>query len=408
MSKSIRKIILSLASLHLLFLVFMSAGYAQSPDSTLAGIAEVKIIRSSMLNENRTIYIHTPTRMKANETYPVLYALDGEAFIHLASGQVQYLSESYKVIPQMIIVGIVNTDRIRDLTPTHSIIGPNGKPDTSANAFGKTSGGGEQFLEFMQKELMPFIETHYATAPYKILAGHSLGGLMAVHALVNRPNLFNAYIAISPSLQWDNEVMLKQASDKLGADKPLNKILFFSDANEGNSFHENQLKLDTLLKQKQVKGLKYKYAYYPEETHISEPVKALYDGLRHIYPNWYLAYSSSAFKQSVTSKTVIDHFSKLSADYGYKVIPTQEEVIQLGKFLRRDPQRINEAIIILETYTKDYTQSAIMFELLGDCYTKTNDLAKALINYKKAFALDNTSATLKEKIGAIPQQQNSH
>ena len=125
-----------------LFITFFSfTTKSQVLDSTKMPGTEVKTFYSKILGEKRKIFIQTPSRMSKYDTYPVLYVLDGEAQTTLVNGQVQYLSESYKIIPNLIVVGIANTDRIRDLTPTHSIIGPDGKPDTSSNAFGKNSGG---------------------------------------------------------------------------------------------------------------------------------------------------------------------------------------------------------------------------------------------------------------------------
>src|SRR5205085_12132462 len=106
------------------------------------------------------------------------------------------------------------------------------------------SGGGEKFLDFIKNVLMPYIEKSYPVAPFKIFTGHSLGGLMAVYCLIHHPDYFNGYIAISPSLQWDNEVMLKQAEKPI---KFQNRFLFFSDANEDAAFHQYQLSLDSLL-----------------------------------------------------------------------------------------------------------------------------------------------------------------
>jgi predicted alpha/beta superfamily hydrolase len=93
------------------------------------------------------------------------------------------------------------TDRTRDLTPTHADIK---NPDGTVTAF-PTSGGADRFLDFIQTELIPEIEKRYRTAPYRIFAGRSLGGLLAIHALFTRPDLFNAYIAVSPSSPWRNQ-----------------------------------------------------------------------------------------------------------------------------------------------------------------------------------------------------------
>ncbi|HEY0067618.1 MAG TPA: alpha/beta hydrolase-fold protein [Flavisolibacter sp.] len=382
------------ALLFIAALFITLSGIAQD-DSSIA-IAHRTELFSKILNEKRTVYVSTPGSMKKGETFPVIYLLDGEAFIEMAGGQVRYLSESYKITPSMIVVGIRNTDRTRDLTPTHYNLGPDGRPDTSASAFGRTSGGGENFLRFIKEELMPFVEARYPAGPYKILAGHSLGGLMAVYCMVNHPGYFNAYIAMSPSLQWDNEVMLKQAAEKLG-NGTLAKRFFFCDANEGGAFHANQLKLDSLLRQKNANGLNYKYVYYPEETHTSEPVKALYDGLRHVYPEWHLTYNS-AFRKVVNSQIIKEHYKKLSAIYGYEVTPLQEEIIQVSRFLRNDPKRIADAIDLLQTYIPRYPNALNMQELLGDIYVKAGEREKAKAVYQNLLKRSPDNAALQQKL----------
>lgn len=321
----------------------------------------------------------------------------------MVTGQVQYLSEAYKIIPKLIIVSIENTDRFRDLTPTHSVIGPDGKPDTSANAIGKTSGGGEKLLQFIKEELMPYVEGHYPTAPYKILSGHSLGALMAVHCLINRPDYFNAYIAISPSLQWDKEIVLTQAATTLNDKNRGNNLLFFSDANEDAAFHQNQLKLDSILRQKNLGGLKYKRLFYLEETHISEPVKAFYDGIRFIYPDWHLPYNSAAFKKTMTSKIIKDHYAELNKTYGYNVMPPHDEINAISRFLRNDPNRITDAIDLLKMNAANYPTSSVVHETLGDTYVKTGDKKNALASYQKAYQLDETNKGLLQKINNLNQ-----
>jgi predicted alpha/beta superfamily hydrolase len=385
--------------IFLFFLQLFSAGVnAQLVDSTRMKGLQIKTIHSKLLGEDRRIYIQSPANMKPYDAYPVLYVLDGETLTTMIGGQVQYLSEAYKIIPSMIIVGIENTDRIRDLTPTHSIQGPDGKPDTSANAFGKNSGGGEKFLQFIKTELMPIIESSYRTVPYKIFAGHSLGGLMAVSCLISHPDYFNAYIAISPSLQWDNGIILRQVAEKSVSN---NKILFFSDANEDDAFHKNQLKLDSLFKQKNLDGFIYKRFFYPEETHLSEPVKAFYDGLRLIYPNWYLPYNSSAFKKSMTSKMILDHYRELTKKYGYNVVPPLDEINQISRFLRNDPKRIQDAIELLKMNAINFPSSAATQEILGDTYLKAGDPKNALISYQKASTIDPKNEKLLQKIKSV-------
>ena len=82
-------------------------------------------------------------------------------------------------MPEVILVAVVNTDRTRDLTPTKIADRP-----------GET-GGADRFLDFFEKELIPAIESRYRTQKFRVFAGHSLGGLFALHALFTRPELFD-------------------------------------------------------------------------------------------------------------------------------------------------------------------------------------------------------------------------
>jgi len=248
---------------------------------------EVTTIHSKLLNQERQIYIHVPKQDSANpnKTFPVLYLLDGENHFHILSAYIDYLSH-WEVIPPIIVVGIISKDRRKDLTPTKSTIDYDGKVDSVYN----TSGGNEHFFQFMQAELIPYIEKNYKVEPYKIFAGHSFGGITTINCMLTHPDMFNAYIAISPSLWWDNKYILKLAEKKLTKSVYLNKKFFYSVGNEGikdpNSFHTDVLKLDSLIVSRAPKGLLYKYKCYPEESHMSEPIVAYYDALRFFYQDW--------------------------------------------------------------------------------------------------------------------------
>ncbi|NUM80787.1 alpha/beta hydrolase, partial [bacterium] len=172
----------------LIFLIAYSLELNAQDSSIAIGIRTQ--IRSKILNENREILISLPEGYSNNKKpYPVIYLLDAEEHFFHVAGIVEFLS-SQKRIPPMILVGIPNTKRMRDLTP---------KTETdSLNKF-SISGGANLFAEFLEKELLSFIEKNYRTCPYRILAGHSLGGLFAIHAWCAHTRLFNAYLAVSPS-----------------------------------------------------------------------------------------------------------------------------------------------------------------------------------------------------------------
>lgn len=273
----------------ILLLFFALEGKSQFTETYIYPKSEVLTIHSKILNEERKVYVYCPKIDSAdlNKRFPVLYLMDGDNHFELLAQYAHYLSRSdVLAMPKIIVVGISNTNRTRDLTPTNSITNYMGKPDSSSY---KLSGGNDFFLQFIDKELFPIIDNQYKTEPYKIFAGHSFGGLSVLNCLLTHPDMFNAYIAVSPSLWWDNEYLLKMSDEKLKNGSELKKMLFFSNADEGGKnsfFHKNLLKLNSIIAMKKIKKLDYKYQYYPSETHMTGPVVAYFDALRFIFKDW--------------------------------------------------------------------------------------------------------------------------
>ncbi|TCC86970.1 alpha/beta hydrolase [Pedobacter frigiditerrae] len=275
--------------LTILFLFVALHAQSQHTESYKYPPSEVVTIHSKVLNEDRKVYVHCPKvdSTDLNKRFPVLYLMDADNHFELLAQYVDYLSRpDVLAMPKMIVVGIANTNRTRDLTPTSSITNYMGKPDSSSY---KLSGGNESFLQFIEKELIPMIDKNYKTEPYKIFAGHSFGGISALNCMLTYPDMFNAYIAVSPSLWWDNEYLLKLTDEKLKEGSVLNKKLFYSNGNEGGNnsfFHKGLLKLDSTIANKKLKRLDYVYKHYSTETHMTEPVVAYFDALRFIFKDW--------------------------------------------------------------------------------------------------------------------------
>jgi len=266
------------------FLMFLtSQATAQVPTLYNHIANDVHIIHSRILNQDRQVYVNVPKLDSAdiNKTLPVLYLLDGENHFYILSAYVEYLRH-WQVIPPMIVVGIVNMDRVKDLTPINSVINFDGK----VNSNYRTSGGNEQFFNFIQQELMPYIETNYRTSRFKIFAGHSFGGLTAINCMLTRPDMFDAYIALSPSLWFGNKYVLRLAEQKLSDLSMRGKKIFYSVGNEDGSFRDDVVKFDNLFKRDSLKTCEHVYKYYPAEDHMTEPIPAYYDALRFVYRDW--------------------------------------------------------------------------------------------------------------------------
>src|SRR6185503_6145795 len=260
-----------------ILLMIATAANAQPPTGTVKKIA----IKSAVLGEERVILVRTPPGYETNKlTYPVLYMTDGDAHMGHTASTIEFLTQNGRM-PDMLVVGVTNTDRTRDLTPVKST----NKTPAGELQF-PTSGGADNFLKFFETELIPQIEKEYRVQPYRILAGHSLGGLFAIHSLITKPGLFNSYIAVSPSLQWENGEALKRAEDFLKNQKELNVTLFVSLGNEPGAIGDSFDSFRQMLAKTNIKGFEWQAERMADEDHGSVVLRSHYFGLRKVYADW--------------------------------------------------------------------------------------------------------------------------
>lgn len=178
-----------------LILLLIASSVSVSAQSNDIVIGKIDTLTSTVLNEQRKIWVYVPESadesLYTKETYPVVYLLDGDAHFYPTVGMVHQLStvNGNTVSPKMIVAGIPNTNRMRDLSPSK----PNpGDDPLMPPAMLPNTGGGENFMKFIETELIPYVEANYPTEPYRTFVGHSLGGLMVMHAFLKTPELFNA------------------------------------------------------------------------------------------------------------------------------------------------------------------------------------------------------------------------
>ena len=253
--------------------------YAQNNKAIITGSKFV--INSSILDEDRMCLISLPDSYNDSsdikKTYPIMILLDGYTHFKTASAIVHFMGSDRNrnhFIPETIIIAIENIDRERDFTVT--------KIKTKRP---NTMGGGRKFLDFIEKELIPYVDKNYRTEPQRILTGHSLGGLLTLNSYMDENSLFNTYISIDPSIWWDKQMM----NDKVDSIKPLSlkKKLYIATANQGeDNYERNKKRHDTLyalLNKKREASLNVKIEYFENENHRSVPLIALYKGLKYVY-----------------------------------------------------------------------------------------------------------------------------
>ncbi|MET4139399.1 alpha/beta hydrolase-fold protein [Pedobacter sp. UYP1] len=221
-------------------------------------------IQSAQLAEKRILNIYLPEGydQDTKATYPVIYLLDGSAnedFIHIA-GLVQYCT-MIQAMPKSIVVGIANIDRKRDFTFPTTV-------QQDLKDF-PTTGKSEKFMAFMEKDLQPYIQLKYRTNDTKTIIGQSLGGLFATEVLLKKPELFNNYIIISPSLWWDNESLLAKAPELLKSGSAKNIKVYVSVGTEGKVMENDAANFAGVLKKSADQSFQITFNPMPAENHLT-------------------------------------------------------------------------------------------------------------------------------------------
>jgi predicted alpha/beta superfamily hydrolase len=352
-------------------------------------------LSSRILNEEREIWIYTPPGYETDSLRcPVLYLLDGESHFQYVAGIVDYLSHDDR-IPPMIVVAIPNTDRLRDLAPFRFVVNAHGQVDSSS----VTASGGQNFLKFLREELVPYVDKNYRTQPYRILEGHSLGGMFATYILEEAPELFNSYIVMSAAFFFGGSyVVLENVGPFLDSHPNLRKSVFVS---IGDEIPEIQKGVDSLVNK--LKGhapgsIQWRFKHYSSEDHGTVPPLSMYDGLRFIYSDWWINWDDTT--RVNTADVMRTHYRMLSREFGYEILPSENLTFAIGYWLLRH-HKIDDAIAVFNENVKRHPSSSDVYDSLGKAYMLKGDKESAITNYEKSIALNPNNENAKRMLSKL-------
>jgi predicted alpha/beta superfamily hydrolase len=376
------------------FLLTSLCVHAQENSPFNTGFEET--IPSKILGQQRKLWIHIPksnggNKIKNKGKYPVIYVLDGSDNFNSVVSITEHMEES-GLCPPLIIVGIVHADRLTELTSGTDKELPN------------IIGNGDKFMAFVEKELIPYVDTNYPTATYKTLIGHSLGGLTVINTLLHCPNLFNAYVSLDAALWWNNKKSVEEAKTILPNQNYQRKILFMAMANR------LERKMDTLSVQKDTSSstdlirsnlefikmlnvnkrnqLSYSYKFYKDDDHPSVRLIGEYDALRFVFGFYKLRiYDSDLMNPNFKIDSVlVAHYKKVSQNMGYQVKPDETQVNNLGYQMLAKKQN-KKAENLFKLNIANNPNSGNCYDSIGDFYLAMGNKSKAIESFKKALTL---------------------
>lgn len=382
--------------LSIVLLIIIGLGNANSQEIEEISIGSKHFIQSDILNEEREYWISLPNSYNQEQLsykkYPILILLDGNVHFHSISGMVNYRSSGNtdkREIPEMIVVGVLNVNRERDFTPDKIITKRENK-----------TGGGDIFLAFLEKELIPKIEKEYRTIPYRILVGHSLGGLITIYAYMQERTPFNSFISIDPSFgTWDNNVMDEKIAGI--SQNALGRPIYIATANWDKRNLRNRdrhVRFYEALNAKSDKVLNAKHFYFKDKNHSTVPLPAIYDGLSFIFEGY-----NQSYRNVIEIDDLVNTFKRLSNKNAFEFHPPEELVNRIGyRFLRREnTYEKQKALDFFILNSQNYPNSFNVFDSLGEAQYQLGLNEDAINSYKKSLELNPANSNAKNMIENI-------
>ena len=334
--------------------------------------------KSAVLNEERTVTVQLPKSYQAepNKVYPVIYRLDGAGNIPLASAVIERLQNDNRA-PEVIIVAIENTNRLRDFYPT-----VNKEPQGPVGE----GGGADKFLAFFEQELIPLVDKNYRTHDYKVISGASAGGVFALYALQTNPELFQAYIAYSPAVWWNYGASVKSTKSFITKTKELNSYVYINIGEEAGIMRERYDELLQAMQLPKVRGLRFFNDAFAGISHNLTSAAGAFNA----YHNLFLPKQMpiSALSNDVASIDI--YYQNLSQQWGEQISPPDRAVRSLGYNLTGSKQFIR-AIEVFKYNIKNHPKSVDALSALSYGYEIQGDTRQALEQMESALAIADDS-----------------
>jgi predicted alpha/beta superfamily hydrolase len=386
-----------------IFLFILCSNFTLAQNYSDITIGKRTTIKSLILNSDREIQVYLPSSydLYKNATYPVLYLLDGRKFFHSFSGAVAQLSsDATPQIPEMIIIAITSQDRVRDSSPTNSLIGYSEKEEKGL----EVSGGADNFLKFIKKELIPFVDKNYRTNSYRTFVGYSFTGLPVLHSLFNSPETFNSYLAIDFSAWWDDQVTLKNATKFLeNYEGPLRDVYLNTvDRVVNNVYPERYNTVWGFIQEFEKShpesiGFDFKKYKYKEENHHTMPLISFIEGMKYIFRGYML----NNDERYDNPEIIKSKFKKLSKRLGYDIFLSEGLSKYYGYLFLYTIKDIDKAIVYFQYNTERFPDSADVWDSLAEAYKVQGNINKAIKFYKKALSLDPGNKQIRKNLKAL-------
>jgi uncharacterized protein len=358
-----------------------AAGQAQ-PVARRIELGEARIVRSAILDEDRELQIVLPeSYSRTTISYPVLFLLDGSSHLLHAAATVRFLAGARNRIPEMIVVAVPNRNRNRDMTP-----GP----------------GAVTFQRVLAEEIIPWVERNYRAAPERIVSGHSLSASFAIHTMLNRPELFDAYVAASAPV-WRYANFADEVKTGLPRAAKLGTAVYLAvGEHENDQLRGGMKSFAALLAAAPPPTVPaWTFADMKDEDHSSTPQRTLYTALETRYGGWRFPFfeNPEELEKAGGLRGLEDHYRRFSQRFGYASPPPEARLQQIASIYLAGA-RHDDLLQLASAYAAHYpTLSEGVVNQVGYDLLKRGDVERALTAFKRNATSHPASPNVHDSLG---------
>jgi hypothetical protein len=342
-------------------------------EGAAVSIGTYRVIHSDVLNEERTLLISVPEEYESGAAaYPVLFVLYGDQVRGYFAETVHTVSRLSQEgsIPALIVVGVANVERYRDLSPVERRGNPSGI---------------EPFSRFVVEELIPFVEKEYRTVDYRILVGPQAGAEFGLYTLAKRPGVFDAFLVENPfRSERTTEVLMGAMTPVLADGMPAYTFIQitcvaragFMDMTEGN---DQVRELERIVADKNIKNLML-VTNFVENNQDFIPSPGVKEGLRELFRD----YRFPDEREISGLADLKEHYQALSGRFGFVIDVPELTLITRGVELK-EKHLVEAAEEIFAYAVSAYPASVNGYWQLANLYRELNDRERALEYYRKCL-----------------------
>lgn len=351
-----------------------------------------EIFESFRLQERRSVSYYFPEDYSEEKRYPLILVLDAEYLFDNVVANAKFYSTFHRM-PQAIIVGINQSKN--DLRWEDCAYDENGLPNEK----------GKKFYEFIGMELIPYLDTHYSTAPFKMIVGYDITANFSNYFLFKEKSLFDSYINISPVLAPEME---SRVATRLNV---MDKNIFYHLILESEKTKDREkiLTMNNTIKVLDKETLHYFFDEYQDADHVSIATYGIGKAFDDIF-KMFKPINPKEYKEKILTssepvfKYLVDKYTMVEELFGFKKTVELNDIMAIYAACRKkeDTDSLKE---LSDLCKKEFPSTMLGFYFEGEYFEQIGEPKKALRTFEKSFGMEEIDFLTKdmalEKIDAI-------